>query len=136
MPEQVCISLDAMGGDHAPEMVVAGAEIALKRLPHLKFLMFGDEARLTPLLAKYPTLKAVSEVRHASQEVTMDDKPSVALRQRRDSSMRLAINAVKDGSAQGVISAGNTGALMAMAKFVLKTVRGIDRPAIATYMPT
>tara|TARA_R110001583_G_scaffold27985_7_gene99761 strand:+ start:33782 stop:34858 length:1077 start_codon:yes stop_codon:yes gene_type:complete len=136
LPEQVCISLDAMGGDHAPEMVVAGAEIALKRLPHLKFLMFGDEARLKPLLAKYPGLEAVSEIRHASQEVTMDDKPSVALRQRRDSSMRLAINAVKEGDAQGVISAGNTGALMAMAKFVLKTVRGIDRPAIATYMPT
>lgn len=136
MPEQVCISLDAMGGDHAPEMVVAGAEIALKRLPHLKFLMFGDEARLKPLLAKYPGLEAVSEIRHASQEVTMDDKPSVALRQRRDSSMRLAINAVKEGDAQGVVSAGNTGALMAMAKFVLKTVRGIDRPAIATYMPT
>ncbi len=136
MPEQVCISLDAMGGDLAPEMVVAGAEIALKRLPHLKFLMFGDEARIKPLLAKYPGLEAVSEIRHASQEVTMDDKPSVALRQRRDSSMRLAINAVKEGDAQGVVSAGNTGALMAMAKFVLKTVRGIDRPAIATYMPT
>ncbi len=136
MPEQVCISLDAMGGDHAPEMVVAGAEIALKRLPHLKFLMFGDEARLKPLLAKYPGLETVSQIRHASQEVTMDDKPSVALRQRRDSSMRLAINAVKEGDAQGVVSAGNTGALMAMAKFVLKTVRGIDRPAIATYMPT
>ncbi len=136
MPEQVCISLDAMGGDHAPEMVVAGAEIALKRLPHLKFLMFGDEARLKPMLAKYPALEAVSEVRHASQEVSMEDKPSVALRQRRDSSMRLAINAVKEGDAQGVVSAGNTGALMAMAKFVLKTVRGIDRPAIATYMPT
>lgn len=136
MPEQVCISLDAMGGDHAPEMVVAGAEIALKRLPHLKFLMFGDEARLKPMLAKYPVLEAVSEVRHASQEVSMEDKPSVALRQRRDSSMRLAINAVKEGDAQGVVSAGNTGALMAMAKFVLKTVRGIDRPAIATYMPT
>ncbi len=136
MPEQVCISLDAMGGDHAPEMVLAGAEIALKRLPHLKFLMFGDEAKLKPLLAKYPTLEAVSDIRHASQEVMMEDKPSVALRQRRDSSMRLAINAVKEGDAQGVVSAGNTGALMAMAKFVLKTVRGIDRPAIATYMPT
>jgi len=136
LPEQVCISLDAMGGDHAPEMVVAGAEIALKQLPHLKFLMFGDEARLKPLLAKYPGLETVSQIRHASQEVTMDDKPSVALRQRRDSSMRLAINAVKEGDAQGVVSAGNTGALMAMAKFVLKTVRGIDRPAIATYMPT
>jgi len=136
LPEQVCISLDAMGGDHAPEMVVAGAEIALKRLPHLKFLMFGDEARLKPLLAKYPGLETVSQIRHASQEVTMDDKPSVALRQRRDSSMRLAINPVKEGDAQGVVSAGNTGALMAMAKFVLKTVRGIDRPAIATYMPT
>ncbi|MDP2697876.1 phosphate acyltransferase PlsX [Thalassospira sp.] len=136
MPEQVCISLDAMGGDHAPDMVVAGAEIALKRLPHLTFLMYGDEARLRPLLAASSQLEAVTQIRHASQEVTMDDKPSVALRQRRDSSMRLAINAVKDGEAQGVISAGNTGALMAMAKFVLKTVKGIDRPAIATYMPT
>ncbi|MEQ5774131.1 MULTISPECIES: phosphate acyltransferase PlsX [unclassified Thalassospira] len=136
MPEQVRISLDAMGGDHAPDMVVAGAEIALKRMPHLKFLMYGDETRIKPLLDNCPELAAVTEIRHASQEVTMDDKPSVALRQRRDSSMRLAINAVKEGEAQGVVSAGNTGALMAMAKFVLKTLPGIDRPAIATYMPT
>lgn len=136
MSRQICISLDAMGGDAAPAMVIEGAELARRRLPQLRFALFGDQARIAPLLARYPQLAAVSTVHHAEQVVTMEDKPSVALRQRRGSSMRLAINAVKEGIADGVVSAGNTGALMAMGKFVLRTVPGIDRPAIATYMPT
>ena len=136
MVESVCLSLDAMGGDYAPQSVVEGAALALKRLPELRFLMFGDQAKLTPLLADHPKLRGVTDIRHTDNAVAMDEKPSVALRKGRDSSMRLAINAVKDGDAQGVISAGNTGALMAMAKFVLKTVPGIDRPAIAGILPT
>ena len=130
------IALDAMGGDLAPTMVIEGAEIARQHNPTVHFLIFGDEARIAPLLAKHPKLAAASTVRHTSDVVTNDDKPSHALRNGRGSSMRLSINAVADGEAHCVVSAGNTGALMAMAKFVLKTLPGIDRPAIATFFPT
>lgn len=130
------IALDAMGGDDGPEMVISGAAIALERYPKLSFLIFGDEARVAPVLTRYPALKVVSELRHTSDSVSASTKPSVALRQGRNSSMRLAINAVSKGEAVSVVSAGNTGALMAMAKFVLKTMPGIDRPAIATVFPT
>jgi glycerol-3-phosphate acyltransferase PlsX len=125
-----------MGGDSAPEMVVEGIDIALSRLQDAEFLLFGDEGLLEPLLDRYPRVKAVSHIRHTDIVVTDQEKPSVALRTGRGSSMRLAIDAVRNGEAAGVVSAGNTGALMAMAKFVLKTLPGIDRPAIATYFPT
>jgi phosphate acyltransferase len=125
-----------MGGDQAPDMVIRGANIARQRFPQVRFLFFGDRARIAPLLAKLPLLDKVSTVHHAEQEVRADDKPSTALRSGRSSSMRLAIDAVRDGQAAGVVSAGNTGALMAMAKFVLKTMPGIDRPAIASFFPT
>ncbi len=125
-----------MGGDQAPDMVIRGANIARQRFPQVHFLFFGDRARIAPLLAKLPLLDKVSTVHHADQEVRADDKPSTALRSGRSSSMRLAIDAVRDGQAAGVVSAGNTGALMAMAKFVLKTMPGIDRPAIASFFPT
>jgi glycerol-3-phosphate acyltransferase PlsX len=125
-----------MGGDNAPEMVIRGADIARQRFPHVHFLFFGDEARLQPMLDKLPALKGVSSIRHAETEVKMDDKPSQALRSGRGSSMRLAIDAVHKGEAAAIVSAGNTGALMAMAKFVLKTLPGIDRPAIASFFPT
>ena len=136
MSGKLTISIDAMGGDNAPEMVVEGLEIACKRHPSLKFLVFGDEGRLTPLINAIPLLKRQCEVRHAEEVVTNEDKVATALRGKRQSSMRLAINAVKDGEAAGIVSAGNTGALMAMAKFVLRTLPGIDRPAIATVLPT
>jgi len=125
-----------MGGDNAPRMVVEGIELALQRHPDVKFLLFGNEAQLKPLLDDYPRARTASKIRHTEDVVTNDEKPGVALRSGRKSSMRLAINAVGDGQADGIISAGNTGALMAMAKFVLKTLPGIDRPAIATYFPT
>jgi glycerol-3-phosphate acyltransferase PlsX len=125
-----------MGGDLAPDMVIRGANIARQRFPQVQFLFFGDRARIAPLLGKLPLLDKVSTVHHADQEVRADDKPSTALRSGRSSSMRLAIDAVRDGQAAGVVSAGNTGALMAMAKFVLKTMPGIDRPAIASFFPT
>lgn len=117
-------------------MVVAGADIARERCPNVDFLFVGDEQRVRALLDGFPALKAVSEVRHAPDVVGMDAKPSAALRTGRQSSMRLAIDAVAAGDAACVVSAGNTGALMAMAKFVLKTLPGIDRPAIASFFPT
>jgi glycerol-3-phosphate acyltransferase PlsX len=125
-----------MGGDNAPDMVVRGAELARQRFPNVQFLLFGDEARLQPMLRDLPDLAKVSTIRHTEIVVAMDDKPSQALRAGRGSSMRLAIDAVQDGEAAAVVSAGNTGALMAMAKFVLKTMPGIDRPAIASFFPT
>lgn len=130
------VALDAMGGDDAPDMVIDGAEIARQRHPTVKFLIFGDEAQIGPLLAKWPKLAAASTVRHTAEVVSNDAKPTHALRSGRESSMRLSINAVDDGEADCVVSAGNTGALMAMAKIVLKTMPGIDRPAIATFFPT
>ena len=136
MSAGLAISLDAMGGDNAPEMVVRGADIARRRFPQAKFLFFGDEAKVRPLLESLPDLKKVSTLRHTVSVVTMEDKPSQALRSGRGSSMRLAIDAVHNGEANAVVSAGNTGALMAMAKFVLKTMPGIDRPAIASFFPT
>ena len=130
------IALDAMGGDRAPDVVIKGANVARVRHPDLHFLLFGDEARLKVLLARQPALAAVSEIRHSDSVVGPDDKPSVALRQGRQSSMRLAIEAVRAGEASGVVSAGNTGAVMAMSKMVLKTLEGIHRPAIASIFPT
>src|SRR5437588_12895623 len=125
-----------MGGDHAPAVVLRGADIALMRYPAARFLLFGDEARVAPLLAKLPRLAKASTLHHTDEVVADDTKPSQALRAARRSSMRLAIEAVAEGRADGVVSAGNTGALMAIAKFVLKTLPGIDRPAIATFFPT
>jgi glycerol-3-phosphate acyltransferase PlsX len=132
----LAIALDAMGGDSAPRMVIRGANIARQRYPQARFLIFGDQARIQPLVDQLPQLKAVSEVRHTEDRIKPDDKPSQALRGGRRSSMRLAVDSVRDGVAHGVVSAGNTGALMAIAKFVLKTLPGIDRPAIASFFPT
>jgi glycerol-3-phosphate acyltransferase PlsX len=134
--EEITIALDAMGGARAPDMVLRGADMALQRHPGLRFLVFGDETGIRPLLAKLPRLGAVVDLHHTGEMVMDDDKPSVALRAGRQSSMRLAIDAVAEGVADGVVSAGNTGALMAMAKVVLKTLPGIDRPAIASFFPT
>jgi phosphate acyltransferase len=133
---RLTLSLDAMGGDNAPGMVVDGVSLALERLPQVDFLLFGDEKQLKPLLDKNPRVRDACQIRHTEDVVSNDEKAGVALRSGRNSSMRLAINAVKDGEAAGIVSAGNTGALMAMAKFVLKTLPGIDRPAISSYFPT
>jgi glycerol-3-phosphate acyltransferase PlsX len=137
MPDKVRIALDAMGGDHGPAVVVAGAELALARHPGTEFLFFGDAALIAPLLDARPRLKSASRLVHTDIAVRMEDKPSQALRYGRwKSSMWLAIDAVKKGDADMVVSAGNTGALMAMSKFNLKTLSGIDRPAIAALWPT
>ena len=137
MPQNVCIALDAMGGDYGPPVVTAGADISLDRHPDTEFVIVGNRAVLEPLLANRPMLRAVSRIIHTDVAVKMDDKPSQALRRGRwKSSMWVAIDAVKKGDADVAISAGNTGALMAMAKFHLKTTAGIDRPAIAALWPT
>jgi glycerol-3-phosphate acyltransferase PlsX len=137
MPQKVRIALDAMGGDHGPSVVVPGAEISLIRHPDSEFLLFGDQAKVAPLLAAHSKLAGSARLVHTEVAVRMDDKPSQALRNGRwKSSMWLAIDAVKKGEADVAISAGNTGALMAMAKFNLKTMPGIDRPAIAALWPT
>ena len=125
-----------MGGDQAPAMVMAGADLALADLRDVEFLIFGRHDDLAPYLQRFPRLAKVSRIIHADDVVSNGEKPSVALRGGRQSSMRHAINAVGDGRAAGVVSAGNTGALMAMSKFVLKTLPGISRPAMATYFPT
>lgn len=136
MSDRLTIALDAMGGDAAPRVVVRGANIARRRHPQVNYLMFGRESEVMPLLNRSRGLKAVTTFVHTDDVVSSEEKPSVALRTGRNSSMRLAINAVHEGQASGVVSAGNTGALMAMAKFVLKTLPGVDRPAIAAFFPT
>jgi len=134
--EQIVIALDGMGGDSAPDMVVGGAARARRQMANVKFLLFGDSQRLEPLVRRHRGLAGAVEIRHTDQIVKGDDKPSVALRGARESSMRKAIDAVKAGEAAAAVSAGNTGALMAMSKFVLKTIQGIDRPAIVRSVPT
>ncbi len=137
MPHKIRIALDAMGGDHGASVVVPGAELSLARHPDIEFLLFGDRAAIEPLLVARPRLKAASRVVHTDVAIKMDDKPSQALRKGRwKSSMWLAIDAVKKGEADVAVSAGNTGALMAMARFELKTMAGIERPAIAAIWPT
>ena len=135
--KSITLSLDGMGGDDAPDIVLDGIALARKRHPDVRYMLYGDEAVLAPLLEKrYKTLRDIVTLCHAPDVVTNYDKPSVALRTGRNSSMAQAIRAVKDKRADGVVSAGNTGALMAMAKVALRTLPGIDRPAIAALMPT
>jgi glycerol-3-phosphate acyltransferase PlsX len=137
MPQKVRIALDAMGGDVGASVVIPGAAISLSRHPGTEFLLFGDRALIDPQLAKHARLKTASRVVHTDVAVSMHDKPSQALRRgRKTSSMWLAIDAVKKGEADVAVSAGNTGALMAMARFHLRTLPGIDRPAIAATWPT
>lgn len=136
MSGSLTIALDAMGGDLGPEAVIPGAALALKYNPQLKFLIFGDETRINPLLMSFPDLLKASITFHTDKAVSAHEKPGIALRSGRDSSMRLAINAVAEKKADCVVSGGNTGALMAMAKMVLKCLPGIERPAIASILPT
>ncbi|WGD56215.1 phosphate acyltransferase PlsX [Bradyrhizobium sp. CB1650] len=137
MPSKVRIALDAMGGDVGAPVVIPGAAISLGRHRNIEFLLVGDRAKIEPELEKYPALKAASKIVHTDVAISMEDKPSQALRRgRKTSSMALAIDAVKRGEADVVVSAGNTGALMAMSRFNLRTLPGIDRPAIAAVWPT
>jgi phosphate acyltransferase len=130
------ISLDAMGGDEGPAVVVPGAAIALDRHPDVQFLLFGDQARIVPHLGQHPSLAERSRIVHTDAVVEMQDKPSQAVRRGRSSSMWLSLDAVRKAEADFMVSAGNTGALMAMARLVLTTMPGIERPAIAGLWPT
>ncbi len=133
----ITLALDAMGGDHAPGIVLDAAVEALRRHPELHLILVGQESMLRDELARRNVLnEARLSVHHASEVVAMDEAPALALRGKKDSSMRVSIDLVREGRAQACISAGNTGALMATAKFVLKTLPGIDRPAICTMLPT
>lgn len=131
------ISIDAMGGDYGPEVIIPAAIIALKKHPTVKIILVGDQDVLTTCLQQHKMSNDERfTIHHASQQVEMHELPSSALRGKKDSSMRVAINLVKEGVASACVSAGNTGALMATAKFVLKTIPGIERPAIISTLPT
>ncbi|MFK5949602.1 MAG: phosphate acyltransferase PlsX [Methylococcales bacterium] len=131
------IAIDAMGGDFGPQVTIPASLKCLDANPNLNIILVGDEAVLNELLvgalAKFQDRLSI---RHASQQVEMDEKPQSALRSKKDSSMRVAINLVRDGQADACVSAGNTGALMAIARFVLKMIPGIDRPAIISTLPS
>jgi phosphate acyltransferase len=133
----ITIALDAMGGDHGLKVTIPAALAMLDKQPDLKLILVGPAELIRTELAKHRGNEGERLVVHpASQVVGMDEPPAQALRSKKDSSMRVAINLVKDGTAQACVSAGNTGALMATARFVLKTLPGIDRPAIITALPT
>ncbi|WP_103121085.1 phosphate acyltransferase PlsX [Methylopila sp. Yamaguchi] len=137
MTDTVRLALDAMGGDHGPSVVVPGAALALARKPDMTFLFVGDEAKIRPLVDAEPRLAGRCEILHTDVAVRMDDKPSVALRKGRwKSSMWLALDAVKTHRSDAVVSAGNTGALMAMSRFCLRMMADVERPAIAAIWPT
>lgn len=132
----LCIALDAMGGDHGPLEIVPAALNSLEKHPFLKLILVGKEEILHQILAKNGAGTSERlQIKHASEEVEMHESPSLALRTKKDSSMRIAIELVKEGEAHACVSAGNTGALMATARFVLKMLPGIDRPAICSTMP-
>src|SRR5215210_6522326 len=130
------IAIDAMGGDSGPVAMIAGAARARRRDPSLQFLFFGDENLIRPELQKHRNLGASVQITHTPESIAPSEKPSQAIRRARTTSMGVAINAVKDGDADAALSAGNTGAMMAMAKLALRTMPGIDRPALAALLPT
>ena len=133
----VTIAIDCMGGDHGPVVTVPAALEFLRSHPQASAILVGREEAITPLLGNANTeFGARIRVRAASEVVAMDDPPAIAMRNKKDSSMRVAVDLVKAGEANAAVSAGNTGALMAISRFVLKTLPGIDRPAIATVLPS
>ncbi|MFP4129274.1 MAG: phosphate acyltransferase PlsX [Halorhodospira sp.] len=137
MTSQTTLSLDAMGGDHGPKVVVPAAVQALERHPGLHLVLVGQEQALREQLHAHGAGEAERiSIRHCSEVVGMEEPPSQAMRNKRDSSMRVALDMVRSGEADGCVSAGNTGALMATARYLLKTLPGIDRPAIMSAIPT
>ncbi len=130
------IAVDAMGGDEGVRVMVEGAAIARRRHERFKFLLVGDETRIRRALDNHPGMAGASEILHCDDVVGGEEKPTQALRRARSTSMGLAVNAVKSGAAGAAVSAGNTGALMAMSKLALRTMPGIDRPALAALLPS
>ena len=130
------IAIDAMGGDIGPAAMVAGISRAHRTDRSLRFQLFGDDALIGPELARHKGLADVAQIFHTTEAIGGSEKPSQAIRRARTTSMGMAISAVKDGHADAALSAGNTGALMAIAKLALRTMPGIDRPALAALLPT
>ncbi len=131
----ITIAVDAMGGDFGPEIVIPGLALIHEENSEIRFIIFGDEGRINPHLAKFESLKNASRVVHTDKMVRSNEKPSNALRASKGTSMRMAIEAVHEGQAHAIVSAGNTGALMAMAKVVLRMLPGIHRPALCSVFP-
>ncbi len=138
MTDRVVLSIDAMGGDHGPSVVVAGCALALDLLPgrNIGFLLHGDRALIEAELANLPALRACAEVAHTDLVISGDEKAAVALRRGKGSSLWNAVEAIRKGEAQGAVSGGNTGALMAISKLILRMAGGLDRPAIVASWPT
>ena len=132
----ITLAIDCMGGDHGPGVTVPAALAFARRFPESRIILVGLEDRIRPLLKGADVDSERVSVHHASQVVAMDESPALALKNKKDSSMRVAANLVKSGEADACVSAGNTGALMAISRFVLKMLPGIDRPAICTVLPT
>jgi phosphate acyltransferase len=136
MTSPIRIAVDAMGGDVGLAVMLAGTARARRRFEGMEFLLVGDESRIREGLANHPNLTAASEIVHAPDVISADEKPSQAIRRAKTTSMGIAIDLVKQGRAGAAVSAGNTGALMAMSKLALRTMPGIDRPALAALMPS
>ncbi|HQZ11485.1 MAG TPA: phosphate acyltransferase PlsX [Devosia sp.] len=137
MTDTICISVDAMGGDKGPRVALLGARLELRQRKNVRFVLHGRQEELNPILDEFPDLRAASRVVHSENVITMDEKPSAALRRgRNSSSMWAALESVKNGEADVMVSGGNTGALMAMATFCLRPMEGISRPALAALWPT
>ncbi len=136
MAEPLIISIDAMGGDHGPSVIVPGVAAAAKRHEGVRFLLHGDEAAINAELARHPAARAVCEVRHTDKSIAMDEKPAQAMRRGKGSSLWNTVEAIREGQAHAAVSAGNTGALMAISKLVLRMAAGIERPAIVASWPT
>ena len=130
------IAVDAMGGDEGVRVMVEGAALARREHERFKFLLVGDQKRIEAALETHPGMREASEILHCEDVISGDEQPSKAIRRAKTTSMGLAVNAVKEGAAGAAVSAGNTGALMAMSKIALRTMPGIDRPALAALMPT
>src|SRR3977135_349150 len=130
------IAIDAMGGDTGPVAMIAGASRALRTDPSLQFTFYGDERRVREELERHKNLSSGSQTVHSPEAIAPSDKPSQAIRRARTTSMGMAINAVKEHNADAALSGRNTGAMMAMSKLALRTMPGIDRPALAAVLPT
>jgi len=132
----IVLAIDGMGGDQAPSVIIEAMALAVDRFPHVQFNLFGDQTLIEPLLNAKSALKAATCFYPTTEIITAETKPASALRHFKDSSLRCAIKSVKEDMAQGVVSAANTGAYMALSRMLLKTIPGIDRPAIGGLVPT
>ena len=135
MPKNINIAIDAMGSDYGPQSLVSGAAISKERYPEIYYSFFGNKKQLEKIISKYHIFKDSYEIISTSEVINPDDKPSHVIRKRKDSSMGAAIGALRDKKVDALVSAGNTGALMGMSKLQLKTLEGIQRPAIAATIP-